>query len=79
MSSELAQAILKLAEVHDRRLGDIGAALGRLADQLTYNEGIDAKPTAASQVVRAMDCVANALESVADELPVGASPNDGEN
>ncbi len=49
----LAEAILKLAEVQDRRLGEIGSALGKIAHELTFRESRDAAlpNTAAEEII----------------------------
>lgn len=69
--NKLAEAVLKLAEVHDRRLGEIGTALGRLADQMTHSSPFDGKPL--SGVDHIADEISGAIVTLAeavDKLPL---------
>ena len=62
-NTELANAINKLAEVHDRRLGEIGIALSRLADQFTPMRPFSPEPQAESGV----DVIASAISGANHE------------
>lgn len=67
-NTELAQAINKLAEVHDRRLGEIGTALGRLADQITPCRPFSETPQPESGVDLLASAISGANQEVAEAL-----------
>lgn len=75
MDNEIAQALLKLAEVHDRRLGEIGTALARLADQLTHTWDVE-KTTGISSIGFELGQIANAIDRIEEKMPQPESDSD---
>lgn len=64
----LADAVLKLAEVHDRRLGEIGAAIGRLADQFTHSEEIKSPGSAIDHLAYEISNMATNVGDIGDAI-----------
>lgn len=63
-TEKLAEAVLKLAEIHDRRLGEIGVALGRLADQFTHSEEFTEHPTGIDHLASEISNLAGSLNDL---------------
>lgn len=75
MSDELAKAILKLAEVHDRRGGEIAEGLDRVATQIKFlgngnavDGGMGAIENLANKIEEGTDSIASCLNEVANEM-----------
>ncbi len=68
-TSILADAIVKLADVHDKRLGEIAVALNRLADQLSHSDDPNAKLSGiehhASMVADALNNISTSIDDAA--------------
>ncbi len=63
---EIADALNRIAEVHDRRLGEIANALSRLADQLTHNESLDGPDTGIDHLAREIGGLAGDISGAID-------------
>lgn len=69
MDDKLAEAVLKLAEVHNRRLGEIGLALKQIADQFTYDTVGDRPPNSIDRLVDALDNISGSLDELQPTAP----------